>query len=321
MVEAVVIDAPNPDNSAAIQALCKQLIKSATLPDEAYDYMTKLIEEDTPRNAAELFSLLKDFLTDGMVHTDDAAYKVCEVMSKILLEKKLIVVEQRDTIVAEKLSNPVVLNQMFQKSIAVRDDDFLDPFTGIDRSKANQNSQFEAGQIDTVTTKAQIKAKDALDKKIAEFMSFKQRIPKPEVRHNKGDGFKKDINVLGVTIIVGGKTLLESAQIRFVKGRKYGLIGRNGIGKTCLINAISRGEIEKFPLDVHILQVEQEVEKDDISVLQHILNCDVERTELLEEMAGLTTIDDGEMTESQKKEQASRMSDINFRLENISANE
>ena len=72
--------------------------------------MAKLINEDTPRNAAELFSLIGDFITDGMVFTEDAAFKVCEVMSKILLERNLIEVEQRDTIVAEKLSNPVVLN-------------------------------------------------------------------------------------------------------------------------------------------------------------------------------------------------------------------
>ena len=72
-----------------------------------------------------------------MVYTDDAAFKVCEVTNKILHDRQLIVVEQRDTIMAEKLSNPVVLNQMQQKSNIVRDEDFLDPFTGIDRSKAN----------------------------------------------------------------------------------------------------------------------------------------------------------------------------------------
>jgi len=188
-----------------------------------------------------------------MVYTEDAAFKICEVTSKILLDKALIVIEQRDTIMAEKLSNPVVLNQMQNKANIVRDEDFLDPFTGIDRSKANQNSQFDAGQINTVTTKAMIKAKDALDKKMAEFMSHKKRIPMPECRHDKGDGFKKDIAVSAINIIVGGKTLLENAQLRFVKGRKYGLVGRNGIGKTCLINAISRGEIEKFPTDVHVL--------------------------------------------------------------------
>jgi len=115
-------------------------------------------------------------------------------------------------------------------------------------------------------------------------MSHKKRIPKPEVRHDKGEGFKKDIYVQGITIIVGGKTLLDNAMIKFVKGRKYGLVGRNGIGKTCLINAISRGEIEKFPQDVHILQVEQETESDNITVLQHILNCDVERTALYDEL-------------------------------------
>ena len=87
------------------------------------------------------------------------------------------------------------------------------------------------------------------------------------MKHEHGEGFKKDIFVTGVTIIVGGKTLLENAQMKFVKGKKYGLVGRNGIGKTCLINAISRGEIEKFPRDVHILQVEQEVEGDNITVL------------------------------------------------------
>ena len=72
--------------------------------------MAKLIEEDAPRNAAELYGLIADFMTDGMVYTEDAAFKMCEVMSKILLERQLVVVEQRDTIVAEKLSNPVVLN-------------------------------------------------------------------------------------------------------------------------------------------------------------------------------------------------------------------
>ena len=102
--------------------------------------MAKLIEEDCPRNPAELYSLVGDFMTDGMVYTEDAAYKICEVMSKILLDRQLIVVEQRDTIMAEKLSNPVVLNEMQQKTNAVRDEDFLDPFTGIDRSRAQQNT-------------------------------------------------------------------------------------------------------------------------------------------------------------------------------------
>lgn len=100
------------------------------------------------------------------------------------------------------------------------------------------------------------KQRDALDKKIAEFMSHKAKIPPPQVKHDKGHAFDKDIMINNYTMVVGGKTLLDSATIKLVRGKKYGLVGRNGIGKTCLINAISRGEIEKFPMGVHILQVE-----------------------------------------------------------------
>jgi ATP-binding cassette, subfamily F, member 3 len=50
--------------------------------------------------------------------------------------------------------------------------------------------------------------------------------------------------------------LLEDAQIRLVQGKKYGLVGRNGIGKTTLINAMCNREIDNFPKNLHILQVE-----------------------------------------------------------------
>ena len=135
----------------------------------------------------------------------------------------------------------------------VKDDDFLDPFTGIDKTKANQNSQFESGKLEAAIEKENAKQRDALDKKIAEFMRHKHKIPPPQVRHDKGFAFDKDIMIPNFTIIVGGKALLEGATLKLVRGRKYGLVGRNGIGKTCLINAISRGELEKFPMGVHIL--------------------------------------------------------------------
>lgn len=59
--------------------------------------------------------------------------------------------------------------------------------------------------------------------------------------------FRGDIIINNVTLIAGGKTLLDEAQLRLVQGKKYGLVGRNGIGKTTLINAICRRELEKLP--------------------------------------------------------------------------
>ena len=87
--------------------------------------------------------------------------------------------------------------------------------------------------------------------------------------------------------------------LKLVKGKVYGLVGRNGIGKTSLINAISRGEIEKYPQNVHTLQVEQEIEGDDVTVLEHILNCDVERNELLAKLKELTELDENDLSEQE----------------------
>jgi ABC-type multidrug transport system fused ATPase/permease subunit len=206
------------------------------------------------------------------------------------MEKKLIVVLQRDTIVAEKLTKAVTMNELQTDTNAIKDEDFLDPFIGMERQKANYNSQFDKGKLAEVVKKIKNKEADALDKKIAEFMAHKHKIPAPEVRHKKS-GFNQDINIIGLTLIVGGKPLLEGATLKLVRGKKYGLVGRNGIGKTCLINAISRAEIEKFPQDLHILQVEQEVEGDDKTVLDHILDCDVERNEMLFQLNDLVNQD------------------------------
>jgi ATP-binding cassette subfamily F protein 3 len=148
-------------------------------------------------------------------------------------------------------------------------------------------------------------------------MDHKNKVPPPEVSHDKTAIFNQDINIPQVTLIVGGKNLLDQAQLRLTRGKKYGLVGRNGIGKTCLINAISRSEIEKFPQGLHILQVEQEVEGDDKTVLEHILECDVEREELLAEMNQLSKQDESAMDKDEIAMSAKRVAEISMRLDQI----
>lgn len=100
-----------------------------------------------------------------------------------------------------------------------------------------------------------------------------------------------DIIVNAITIIVGGKTLLDNASLRLAYGRKYGLIGRNGIGKTTLLNHIARKDIEGFPQHLHVLHVEQEIDPDSKRVIDHVLECDIERIQLIKEMDSLMNSD------------------------------
>jgi len=61
------------------------------------------------------------------------------------------------------------------------------------------------------------------------------------------------------------------------------LIGRNGLGKTTLLNHIASKEIEGIPKHLQILHVEQEVVANDNTLLDEVLSVDVERSKLLKE--------------------------------------
>lgn len=144
-------------------------------------------------------------------------------------------------------------------------------------------------------------------------------MPPPRVIHDKSDSSKADIYLPNVTVIAGGKALLDKAVVRLARGRKYGLVGRNGIGKTTLLNAMCRREIEKMPHNLHILQVEQETVGDDKSVLSHVLECDVERLQLMAELAEKSGMDMADLEDEDKAEINTRIIEINERLQFIDA--
>jgi len=139
--------------------------------------------------------------------------------------------------------------------------------------------------------------------------------------HDKSELHNADLFIPSVTIIAGHAVLVEEATLKFTRGRKYGLIGRNGVGKTTLINAICRKELDKMPQNLHILQVEQEVVGDEMSVLDHVLACDTERTALLKEQQELPLVDKSGMEEEQKMELEERQVDVNERLALIGASD
>ena len=79
------------------------------------------------------------------------------------------------------------------------------------------------------------------------------------MRHARGaeGGRNNDLILDKVSVIVRKKNLLEDTHVKLGYGRKYGLVGRNGIGKTCFMNALARGEFPGMPKHLQILLVEQ----------------------------------------------------------------
>jgi len=76
----------------------------------------------------------------------------------------------------------------------------------------------------------------------------------------------------------GGPDLLTNATVTFARGRRYGLMGRNGCGKTTLMTYLARRQIPNaVPKNMNMLLVRQEIIGDDCSAVETVLKSDVKR--------------------------------------------
>ncbi|KAL3763235.1 hypothetical protein ACHAW5_005502 [Stephanodiscus triporus] len=124
-----------------------------------------------------------------------------------------------------------------------------------------------------------------------------------------------DINIPSFNISAAGKILFKDAQFNIAHGRRYGLVGPNGKGKSTLLKMIASRDLI-LPPRVDFLYVEQEVQADDTPAVDAVLKADKVRWNLLEEEKALTAaIDAGE--EDPKK--FTRLQDVLDELNTIGA--
>lgn len=99
-----------------------------------------------------------------------------------------------------------------------------------------------------------------------------------------------DIRIDGVILSAGKQELISNGIVALNYGLKYGLIGRNGVGKSTLLRALSMKQIP-LPSFLHVIHVEQEVVGDEKNVLETVMLVDKEREWLLKEEQRLLDMD------------------------------
>ncbi|VVC28242.1 ABC transporter-like,P-loop containing nucleoside triphosphate hydrolase,AAA+ ATPase domain,ABC- [Cinara cedri] len=132
----------------------------------------------------------------------------------------------------------------------------------------------------------------------------------------KGNNRAQDIRIENFDVAYGDRILLQNTDVTLACGRRYGLVGRNGLGKTTLLRMISGGQL-RIPSHISILHVEQEVVGDDTPALESVLECDFVRHRLLtREKEVNTLIANGSAASA---ELSSELSEIYMQLSAIEA--
>jgi len=107
----------------------------------------------------------------------------------------------------------------------------------------------------------------------------------------------RDIKIEQVTISLHGAVLIQDSTIELNYGRRYGLIGLNGCGKTSLLNALGHREVP-IPDHITIYHLEREVSANDTSAIDAVIeDVEKERTRLEAEAEELAADEEGANSE------------------------
>nr|XP_037844430.1 ATP-binding cassette sub-family F member 3 isoform X1 [Chlorocebus sabaeus] len=97
---------------------------------------------------------------------------------------------------------------------------------------------------------------------------------------SSGKNKSYDVRIENFDVSFGDRVLLAGADVNLAWGRRYGLVGRNGLGKTTLLKMLATRSL-RVPAHISLLHVEQEVAGDDTPALQSVLESDSVREDLL----------------------------------------
>nr|KAF6477030.1 ATP binding cassette subfamily F member 3 [Molossus molossus] len=98
---------------------------------------------------------------------------------------------------------------------------------------------------------------------------------------SSGKNKSYDVRIENFDVSFGDRVLLAGADVNLAWGRRYGLVGRNGLGKTTLLKMLATRSL-RVPAHISLLHVEQEVAGDDTPALQSVLESDTVREDLLQ---------------------------------------
>ncbi|KRY36505.1 ATP-binding cassette sub-family F member 3 [Trichinella spiralis] len=236
-------------------------------------------ESNNIRSSSEVFDAIGELLESCSISNQCNVGEICDRISKLRRKEEPGFKEQKEKLL---LDDPIHIASSSPTSF----NDELTFANCIDLRK----SKVDAKKLEKVERRLQQKQeKRLLEQSITQNKSnditatVSHRSNRREDQcESRGKNMSRDVNIESLDISFGSKKLLTEAKLHLTPGKRYGLVGRNGVGKTTLLKMISGGQI-RIPSHISILHVEQEVTGDDTLVIDCVLASDSKRQKLLEE--------------------------------------
>ncbi|XP_075718000.1 ATP-binding cassette sub-family F member 3 [Rhinoderma darwinii] len=287
------------------------------LDTELFQYVTDVLDSGQSDFESEndLFEAVGELLQDvsGDTKDDDDIRDICQRMYRTMHMENHQVSSQAQIL----LDAPIQLSQ-------ITDYDVDPQVLSVLLMKKDQSSSIDVRKLEKAEAKLKAKQEKRSEREtqkgggnvVMEEASASQAASKKENRiESSGKNKSYDIRIDNFDVSFGERVLLTGAELHLASGRRYGLVGRNGLGKTTLLKMLASRSL-RVPSHISILHVEQEVAGDDTPALQSVLECDTLRESLLKEERELNArISAGKGDGSESV----RLSEIYVKLEEIEA--
>ncbi|KAL6725794.1 hypothetical protein Aduo_007823 [Ancylostoma duodenale] len=285
-----------------------------TLPVEIKDYVSSVLKENVDEilTLEDVIEAVGDHLQSYVEELcSDGLNKTCLQLLQFLHGENLPKVEKHG-VTTKKLDQAVDMaaeNHNFAEMESIWKLQARDVPTSVDKKKLVKAENRIAQKAE------QREAEPVVRKKRPECTATASQAP---IRDTGARGANlKDVKLESVDISIGTKQLLSSADLTMAYGRRYGLVGRNGIGKTTLLKMISSGQL-RIPSGINMLAVEQEVEGDDTRVIDAVLASDSRRQAMIEKEHTLQArLNKENISEAEKNKWSDELSKLYIEMENL----
>ncbi|KAI1301692.1 ATP-binding cassette sub-family F member 3 [Halotydeus destructor] len=274
----------------ALTALIQQHFPQ--MDSDIFHYVNSVLNDghEDFTSADEIFDSVGEILVDiSSDKTETEIKKVCEALLKALRKSTN---GTSSTNQHRVLDNPI--NMAEANGIESELDDFKSIWCG-PKDAGTTVDQKKLGKAEAKLKQKQDKREGTNDSAkpvqyVPQEATASQMYSRRDVKLDES-GKSKDIRIENFDISFADKTLLKGANVTLTYGRRYGLVGRNGIGKSTLLKLIESGSLF-IPKHITVLHVEQEVVGNDTPALQAVLECDTIRQNLIDEAERLSKADD-----------------------------